>query len=210
MSHARLPWTIAALALLALGVSEYRASQVRDNERETNRRLHAIEQRISASEAPGFAGVREGDLPSAYSGSRRSPANSGAAAAGIPPPMPISAQESSRLQTQALQRLEARFGSDGTDPKWSATTEARVGEAAGDPALAAFDGPVASDVRCMRSMCRMVFTFESMSQADDWLSFFPVGLATTLPRVESVQVMRPDGRVDLRMYGFRSPSAPRG
>ena len=53
------------------------------------------------------------------------------------------------------------------------------------------------------SDARMVFTFDSMSQADDWLSFFPVGLATTLPRVESVQVMRPDGRVDLRMFGFK-------
>jgi len=49
----------------------------------------------------------------------------------------------------------------------------------------------------------MVFTFDSMSQADDWLSFFPVGLATILPRVESVQVMRPDGGVDLRMFGFK-------
>ena len=203
MSDARIPWAIAALALLALGVSEYRASGVRDDQQATNRRLHAIEQQISASDLHGVAEGREHDLSSAFSASRRPAINAGFPASGMPPPAPISAQESARLQGQALNRLEARFGSDGVDPRWGPATEAQVNEAVADPALAAFEGPVASDIRCMRSVCRMVFTFDSMSQADDWLSFFPVGLATILPRVESVQVMRPDGGVDLRMFGFK-------
>ena len=203
MSDARIPWAIAALALLALGVSEYRASGVRDDQQATNRRLHAIEQQLSASDVGGLAEGRDHEVSNAFRASRRAAANAGFPASGMPPPSPVSAQESARLQEQALQRLEARFGSDGVDSRWGPVTEARVGDAAADPALAAFEGPVASDIRCMRSICRMVFTFDSMSQADDWLSFFPVGLATTLPRVESVQVMRPDGRVDLRMFGFK-------
>jgi len=203
MSDARIPWAIAALALLALGVSEYRASGVRDAEQATNRRLQAIEQQLSASDVGGLAEGRDHEVSNAFRASRRAAANAGFPASGMPPPAPVSVQESARLQGQALQRLEARFGSDGVDPRWGPATEARVGDAATDPALAAFEGPVASDIRCMRSICRMVFTFDSMSQADDWLSFFPVGLATTLPRVESVQVMRPDGRVDLRMFGFK-------
>jgi len=62
MSDARIPWAIAALALLALGVSEYRASGVRDDQQATNRRLHAIEQQLSASDVGGLAEGRDGPV----------------------------------------------------------------------------------------------------------------------------------------------------
>lgn len=117
----------------------------------------------------------------------------------------FSAAEQRRFQQQALSRFETRLSADGYDPQWAASTESEVVKAVGDPALAAFHPPAASDVRCARSMCRLVFAFDTLDQAEDWLTYYPLGVAKGLPVFQSVSTVLPDGRVQLSMYGFRDP-----
>ena len=131
------------------------------------------------------------------------------ALAGILPAAPErgprvqTAADLQREQSQGLARLESRFATDGSDPAWAMTTEADVAQAAADPALAAFKAPQASDVRCARTMCRLVFTFASLDQAEDWLTYYPLGVTRQLPVFRNQSVVLPDGRVQLSMFGFR-------
>jgi hypothetical protein len=115
----------------------------------------------------------------------------------------LSAVEQRRLKQQALSRLETRLSADGYDPQWAASTESSAANAADDPTLAAFHAPAASDLHCARSMCRLVFAFDNLDQAEDWLTYYPLGVTKQLPVFQSLSTVLPDGRVELRMYGFR-------
>jgi hypothetical protein len=129
------------------------------------------------------------------------PASAGRGGPGLVPV--LSREENRRLQEQALSKLESRLSADGYDPRWAATTESDVAKAVAEPALAAIPAPGASDVHCARSMCRLVFAFDSLDQAEDWLTYYPLGVTQDLPVFQSLSTVRPDGRVELRMYGFR-------
>ena len=118
-----------------------------------------------------------------------------------------SPDERRRAQLQALTRLESRFSADGFDSRWAASTERAAAQAAADPALGPFPAPAASDVQCAKTMCRLVFTFDSLDQAEDWSTYYPLGVAKGLPVFQSLSTTLPDGRVQLRMYGFRDPGA---
>jgi hypothetical protein len=134
------------------------------------------------------------------------PATGGPLGVG-PLPRPLSPEERRRLQLQAISRLESRFSSDGSNIAWATSTEQAVQAAVEEPALAAFQAPRSSEVQCARTMCRMVFTFDSLDEAEDWASFYPLGLANQLPVFRNQPTTLPDGRVQLRMYGFRAPEA---
>ncbi|MFL6592566.1 MAG: hypothetical protein ACJ8GK_07655 [Luteimonas sp.] len=124
-----------------------------------------------------------------------------------PIPRPLPPEERRRLQLQAISGLESRFSADGSDPRWAGPTEEAVRGAISEPALAPFPAPQDSQVQCARTMCRLVFTFDSLDQAEDWASFYPLGLANQLPVFRNQPTTLPDGRVQLRMYGFRTQEA---
>jgi hypothetical protein len=199
------PWFAVVVVGLLLGGGWYLDARGRGQDAaELEARLRRLEQAQlkSVDEAP-WGGREPVSRPPAAS------ASPGAGAAfGRPPlPPPLSPQERQRLQRQAVSRLESRFATDGSDPQWATSTEDAVDQAIVDPILAPFHGPQSSSVRCARTMCRLVFSFESMDQAEDWSSFYPLGVARTLPGFRTVSTVLPDGRVELRMYGFRDPRA---
>jgi hypothetical protein len=198
-------WPLAfAAAVLVLGGGWYRESRDRAREQASiDLRLSRLEQAPQATDAPS----RDGRvLPSAL----RAASSTRASIAGQPPsggPRMPSPDERRRGQLQAVTRLESRFSTDGFDPQWAASTERAVAQAAAEPILAPFHGPTASEMRCARTICRLLFTFDSLDQAEDWSTYYPLGVAKGLPVFQSLSTTLPDGRVQLRMYGFRDPGA---
>jgi len=186
-----------------LGTGWYREA------RDRNKEQASIETRLSRLEqAPPAAddASRHGSEP-AYSPRPSPMGTAGANRSGPGAPRVPSAEELRRARRQAVAKLEARFSGDGFDPRWAGPTEAAAARAAQDPVLAPFRAPAASEVDCARTMCRLVFTFDNLDQAEDWSSFYPLGLAKTLPGFRTLSTVLPDGRVELRMYGFRDPRA---
>lgn len=109
----------------------------------------------------------------------------------------------------AIARLDGRLESERRDPAWAARAEAVAAEAMLAPGLRAFGMPASEQVRCARTMCRMVLTFDKPGVAADWSDFYPLGLASVMAGVRSHAVTLPDGRVELRMYAFRGEAEPR-
>ncbi len=199
------PWLAVVVVGLLLGGGWYLEARGRGQDAAAlEARLRRLEQAQvkSVDEEPWGAG----EPVSRSAGPSASP-TAGAAFGRASLPRPLSPQEQQRLQRQAVSRLESRFAADGSDPKWAASTEDAVEQAIVDPTLAPFQAPRSSDVRCARTMCRLVFSFDSMGQAEDWSSFYPLGVAKPLPGFRSLSTVLPDGRVELRMYGFRDPRA---
>jgi hypothetical protein len=199
-----LVWFLAfAAAVLVLGGGWYRES--RDHAREQasiDTRLSRLEQAPRAADEPNRPGSALS--PSVRAISVGAPNAGQSAPGGLRMPSP---EERRRGQLQALTKLESRFSADGFDARWAASTEDAVAQAAVDPALTPFRAPAASDVRCARTMCRLVFTFDSLDQAEDWSTYYPLGVAKGLPVFQTLSTTLPDGRVQLRMYGFRDPAA---
>ena len=118
-------------------------------------------------------------------------------------PVPPSPAEQRRRTALDVARYDAAFAADGFDSAWAQQTEHAMGEAAASSMLAPFAPPVDAAAECRRTMCRMVFAFATRAQAEDWVSFFPPVVGAALPRMQSLQVARPDGSIELRMYGYR-------
>ena len=207
VSRAGTAWVVALLAVVVLGGGWYRESRQRDQDQA------AVDARLSRLEgSPGaMVGQDQLAIDSSVAPIPRAPmasVRSSNVRMGAPGAYrPLSPEERRRLQLQALAKLESKFSADGYDPRWAASTEKSVAQAAEEPALAPFPAPTASDVRCARTMCRLVFTFDSLDQAEDWSTYYPLGVAKGLPVFQSQSTVLPDGRVELRMYGFRDPQA---
>lgn len=193
-----------AAAVIALGSGWYLESRARAQDAA---RFDARLARLEHAEDAGLAPARASLASDPASAIPRGLVPAGAptsARPGGPGLVPVlSEADNRRLREQALSRLESRLSADGYDPRWAAATESDVAKAAAEPALAAFPAPGASDVHCGRSMCRLVFAFDSLDQAEDWLTYYPLGVAQDLPVFQSLSTVLPDGRVELRMYGFR-------
>jgi hypothetical protein len=205
-----IPWAVALAAVVVLGggwLKEVRHRQAHDLE--TERRLAALEQAaIADTRASGSGALRpfDADGRAAFvarvNGRMGSAGATSAGLAGRP-----SDAEVKRLQAQERARLESRFATDGSDPRWARETEAAATEAIVEPALASFDPPAGTDMRCARTMCRMTFTFNSAGAAADWATYYPLGLAGQLPVTQSQQARLADGSVRLVLYAFRDPKA---
>lgn len=205
-----IPWAVALAAVLVLGggwLHEIRDGQ--DRAREIERRLAVLEQAATVDmRSTGVGALQPFDAEGRAAFVARVDGRmdaKGASSSGLQA-RPSDA-ELKRRQVQDRARLEARFAADGADPRWAQETETAATQATAEPALAPFDPPAGSEMRCARTMCRMEFTFDSAGAADDWAQFFPLGLAGELPVMQSQQVRLADGRVQLVLYAFRDPKA---
>lgn len=193
---------LAALVMAVLAGGWYFEARHRQSDAQAfEARLARLERRGAASDvvpAPSRAGVQ---VVSAESLAGIAP---GGPAARLGPQ---TAEDAQRQATEAFARLDARFATDGNDAAWAMSTEGAVNRAIAEPALAPFKAPQASDIRCARTMCRLEFTFASLDQAEDWLTYYPLGVASQLPIFRSQSLLLPDGRVQLNMFGFRDANA---
>lgn len=205
MHHAQRgisPWLGVIAAVVVFGGGWYFEARARRHDAaDVQARLQRLEQAPPQAEEQG----RPSGTPMTPAYASLRPTNAFGAPGASPVPRPLSPEERRRLQLQAISRLESRFSSDGSDMRWATSTEDAVKTAAEEPTLAPFEAPQASQIQCARTMCRLVFTFDSLDHAEDWSTYYPLGLARQLPVFQNQSTVLPDGRVELRMYGFRRP-----
>jgi hypothetical protein len=204
-----MPWIVAVTAILVLGGGWWHAARDgQDRDQQIEHRLAALEQAPMAGQSIRDAQARAFDDTGRAAFAAQASGRMEAAGATLQGRMSLPSQaELKRQQARDRAHLEARFNADGSDPRWAQDTEAAATQAIAEPALAPFDSPTGSDMRCSRTMCRMAFTFDSAGAAADWAMFYPVGLAKQLPVMQSQQIRQTDGRVQLVIYGFRDPKA---
>lgn len=171
----------------------------RESNGSTSQRLDAVEARIGAG-SDDRVELRSG----------RASNRAGAAGIGTvgPPPLPDPVADAKALGA-AIVSFDRRLQVESRDPAWARKAESTIAEAMLAPGLREFGMPVADQTRCGSTMCRMVFTFDDAGTAADWSDFYPLGIASVLPGVRSYPVTLPDGRVELRMYGFRGEATSR-
>jgi hypothetical protein len=109
-------------------------------------------------------------------------------------------------QLDALSSYEAIFRADAPDPKWAASAEMSLIEAATDPAIEAASTPSDFKAECAGRMCKIHMQFETLIQANDWAELYVVGISDAISLARISVVPNPSGGADLFIYGAREGS----
>lgn len=202
----RIAWIAAIATIVVLAAGWYHeAANRRQESVQTQQRLSELESRQQSDAATipvGTSGGPGRELLLARMQGRLNTAGASAGGGAMP-----TAAQIKRNKAGLRARLESRFATDGSDPRWAQGTEATALEAIADPTLAPLTSPADSDMQCARTMCRMEFTFDSEGDASDWADYYPLGMSKALPLIQSQMTRLPDGRTQLVMYGYRDPKA---
>lgn len=200
----RLPWIIAALAVLALvatllwqrgtpaaaGNAELQALQAR---------LAALETGQPAGTAPGFPA--SSGMPRA----RPSPLQPGGALERLGERSRRTPEQLAADRERELQALEAQFARDAADPVKGNQVERSLEQTVSGETMASTGiKPDEVAIDCKRNGCRVVADFAKAGDAQDWAMFYLTAAAPNLSSARVVQIPRPDGSNEVRIYGVRS------
>lgn len=197
-SRQHLPWAIAAIAVVAL-VANLLWERPGDDGAdaalaELTERLDALEAgppRRSPQVSPGridaAAGVEGGDA-SILGATEQTPAEIAAA------------------RERQLKELEAGFARDVPDPMGGPATEDLLVETISGETMAGTGlRPRNVDIACKQSSCRIVGSFDSMGDAQDWgLFYITAAGGNVLSKTQMVFVPGADGRTEVRIYSERA------
>lgn len=197
----RLPWTIAAIAVVALV-----ANLVWDRKAEdaaADEALVRLTERLDAIEAAPAgprartAGVRTLD------GGEVGGLDSGMHSAMGEQQTP---EEIAAARDRQLRELEARFASDVPDPVTGPDTENLLVETISGETMAGTGlRPSNVDIACKQSSCRIVGSFERMGDAQDWgLFYITAAGGNVLSQTQMVFVPKPGGGTEVRIYSNRA------
>lgn len=196
----RLPWTIAAIAVVALVANLVWGQKERDRAgddeiAQLTERMAALESggvhrapRRAAQSAPGLRMGGADDEQSGGSGRTQSP------------------EEVTAARDRQLRELEAQFARDVPDPATGPKTERVLVETISGEAMAATGlTPGNVDIACKQGSCRIVGTFDRMGDAQDWGLFYVTAAGgNVLSQTQMVFVPKPDGRTEVRIYSARA------
>lgn len=195
----RLPWTIAAIAVVALvanlvwghkdggGPDEDAIAQLTE-------RMAALETGSAtppvrrAQPMPGMLqGATDGDGSSAM-GRTQSP------------------EEVAAARDKQLRELEAQFARDVADPATGPQTENVLVETISGETMAGTGlKPGNVDIACKKDSCRIVGSFDRMGDAQDWgLFYITAAGGNVLSQTQMVFVPKPDGKTEVRIYSSRA------
>jgi hypothetical protein len=100
--------------------------------------------------------------------------------------------------------LESRFAADAEDPSGGPPAELRLSEVAiGDAMAPTGIAPSELKVDCKSSMCRVQGVFDNPGNAQDWGMFYLSAAGGELASSRIISQRRPDGSVQLSIYGTR-------
>lgn len=199
----RLPWTIAAIAVVALVANlawDRKADDAAADEAlvRLTERLDAIEAapvqprgRVTAARpfgtGTGAGGGADGDSQGALG-------------------EPQTPEQIAAARDRQLRELEARFASDAPDPVTGPDTENLLVETiSGDTMAGTGLRPSNVDIACKQSSCRIVGSFERMGDAQDWgLFYITAAGGKVLSQTQMVFVPKPGGGTEVRIYSNRA------
>lgn len=200
----RLPWVVAAIAVVALVANVLWTRSDRASADEAA--LQRLEQRLEALEGP--AGGTPVPAPRMPMGGPM----------GTPMPAPGAGSEASALgdaqtpeqaaaqRERELRELEARFEADTPDPVGGARVERTLVETISGEAMASTGlRPQNVDIACKQASCRVVGSFDRMGDAQDWGLFYITAAGSdVIAQARMVLVPRPDGTFEVRIYSDRA------
>jgi len=196
----RLPWTIAAIAVVALVANlawDRKTEDVAADEAlaRLTERLDAIEATPAPPRARTMPGSPGGIPGGGVDGDSRSIMGE-----------PQSAEEIAAARDRQLRELEARFASDAADPVTGPDTENLLVETISGETMAGTGlRPNNVDIACKQSSCRIVGSFERMGDAQDWgLFYITAAGGNVLSQTQMVFVPKPGGGTEVRIYSNRA------
>ncbi|MGY1459191.1 MULTISPECIES: hypothetical protein [unclassified Luteimonas] len=197
----RLPWTIAAIAVVALVANL--AWDRKAEDAAADEALVRLTERLDAIEAApvqprgramaarpfdaGAGGGADGDSRSALG-------------------EPQTPEQIAAARDRQLRELEARFASDVPDPVSGPDTENLLVETISGETMAGTGlRPSNVDIACKQSSCRIVGSFERMGDAQDWgLFYITAAGGNVLSQTQMVFVPKPGGGTEVRIYSNRA------
>lgn len=163
----------------------------------SDERIAALEQRLAENEAILAQMTEVLDRLEARSGTR-----SASMRASAPEP---DAQASAAIRDRTIAGYEQEFRAQTQTSNWGQKTADLLRSRAYSNDLVALTPvlPVARDVSCRATMCRMVFTFASAAEATDWADAYQAMLGSSVGRIWSTTMTDADGTARVAMYGFK-------
>lgn len=202
-SASRLPWIIAALAVVAL-VANLVWTRTRDATPDPA--VAELAARLDAMDGggAGAAGARRPQGGAALRGG--APGAGGLASGDDPARAQRTPEELAAERDRQLRELEAQFARDAADPVGGPRTENTLVQTISGETMAGTGlRPSDVDIACKRSSCRIVGTFDRIGDAQDWSLFYITAAGgDVLSQTRMVFVPLPDGRHEVRIYSARS------
>lgn len=203
----RLPWIIAALAIVAMAVTMY-VSRGETKKSSDDDALQRVVARLDAIEA-GQRGPH-GGIPGSGPGAGMSGMGSSSAEGLAGSLREMKTPEQIAADREKQQReLEAQFARDVADPIGGPKTKDTLQRTIGGETMAGTglkpDGDV--DIACKKNSCRVVASFAKMGDAQDWSLFYITAAGgNVLSQTQMVFVPKPDGSTEVRIYANRAKS----
>lgn len=201
-SRQRLPWTIAAIAVVALVANLVWGQKGR--EAAADEAIATLNQRLDAlEEAP-----RDARRPPASRPGATRPVEGGAASMGGAMEEPRTPEQLAAERERQLRELEAQFARDVADPVGGPETENRLVDTISGESMASTGlRPSNVDIACKKASCRIVGSFDRMGDAQDWgLFYITAAGGDVLSSTRMVFVPKPDGGTEVRIYSNRAGS----
>ncbi|MEN1928613.1 hypothetical protein WCE34_09935 [Luteimonas sp. MJ204] len=199
----RLPWTIAAIAVVALVAS---LVWDRPDKADADATLAQLTERLDALENTPSPPARR-----APAGSRAQPVDGIDGIAGdgdsrFGAGEPQTPEEIAAARDRQLKALEAGFASDVADPVTGPATENILVETISGETMAGTGlRPSNVDIACKQSSCRIVGSFDKMGDAQDWgLFYITAAGGNVLSQTQMVFVPKPGGKTEVRIYSERA------
>lgn len=196
---ARLPWIIAAVAVVALGVNLFwdRGGGGEDDA------VAQLNERLAALEAGGTPAAR-GPRPGAGPGATAPGQGDAGGLAGMREMQ--TPEEAAAERDRQHKELEAQFARDVPDPATGPATENTLVETISGETMAGTGlKPTDVDIACKQASCRIVGTFDRMGDAQDWSLFYITAAGgNVLSQTRMVFLPKEDGRTEVRIYSTRA------
>lgn len=197
----RLPWIIAAVAVVALAVN---LLWDRSGGGGDDKTIAQLTERLDALESGDRAATGR-RLPPGMSSGMNAPGGDAAGMLGELREQKTPEQVEAERQQQQRE-LEAAFARDVADPATGPQTENTLVETISGETMAGTGlKPNDVDIACRKNSCRIVGTFDKMGDAQDWSLFYITAAGgNVLSQTQMVFVPKPDGKTEVRIYSSRA------